>query len=322
MSHGRVGVARERSNPMTRGTWVSFLFVAVAISACAKLEDRRREARDEEMALDKAEPAALVAAQSPALAEAFVSGARTPLQPMPPVPQQRKIIRNGNLSLEVDSVEESLEKVKSLVDSLGGYISNETVSEDQYSRKTGSITCRVPSEGLDRAVEQLKGFGKLEGVSISADDITDQYYDLEVRVANQKALEKRLLELLERETRKLSDLLEIERELARVRTDIDSMEGRKRLWDNQIAYSTLVVNVHEPLPIIAGDEGGAWRTLLRSLGEAGDNFVMTIAVIVSVTGAVIPVLVLALVTWWLWRVLRRPTNATQKADPGVRDESH
>jgi hypothetical protein len=84
------------------------------------------------------------------------------------------------------------------------------------------------------------------------------------------------------------------------------MEGRKRLWDNQVAYSTLVVNLHEPLPTIAGEEGGALRTLLRSFGEAGNNFVLTVAGIISASGAIVPLaLVLGVVVWLAFKVIRR-----------------
>jgi hypothetical protein len=284
------------------------------------LDRPETEVLDEEMALSEAEPG-FMAAKAPTPAETPMRRSRVEAsQPSVPVPQQRKIIRHGNMSLEVESVEEALVKIKALVDSLGGYISNESMSEDSYSRKTGSISCRIPSESLDGAMVNLKGMGKVENVSVTADDITDQYYDLEIRMENQKQLERRLLVLLDRRTNKLSDLLEVERELARVRTQIDSMEGRKRLWDNQIAYSTLYINVHEPLPAVAGDEGGALRTLLRSFGEAANNFVLMIAGIIAASGAIIPlVVVFVFVGWlilklWRWRKRTTPSKAGSESE--------
>jgi hypothetical protein len=164
-------------------------------------------------------------------------------------------------------------------------------------------------------MERLKGLGKVEDVSVSADDITDQYYDLQIRMENQKRLEKRLLELLNRQTNKLSDLLEVERELARVRTQIDSMEGRKRLWDNQVAYSTLYVNVYEPMPAIAGDDGGAFRTLMRSFGEAANNFVLMIAGIIAASGAIIPLIaVFVFVIWLMLKIWRRRKRKAAGSD--------
>jgi hypothetical protein len=220
------------------------------------------------------------------------------------------------MSLEVDSVEEILARIKTLVDDAGGYISNENVSEDQYTRRYGSVSCRIPADKLDQAMERIGEWGKVDNVSVHADDITDQYYDLEIRLENQKALAKRLVALLERRTNDLKDLLEIERELARVRTQIDSMEGRKRLWDSQVSMSTLVVDLREPLPKIAGDEGGAWRTLLRSFGDAADNFVLTIAGIISASGAAVPLLAVLVFIGWIWRSMRKRKKGMQKQEAG------
>ncbi len=237
--------------------------------------------------------------------EAPASPAPLRQQQAPIVTDKRKIIRHGDLRLEVPSVDEAFARIKELVDAVGGYVTNESVSQDEYSTKSGSITCRIPAEELDPTLEELKGLGKVDYVAINADDITEQYFDLEVRTRNQKELERRLMDLLKRRTNKLSDLLAVERELARVRTESDSREGRKRLWDNQIALSTVVVNVREPGPAIAKREGGVFRTLLRSFRRAGENFVLTIAQVIAVSGALIPLAALALVGIWggrkIWR---------------------
>jgi hypothetical protein len=302
---------------MTRRIWIPVLS-AVLVVSCLGGDASRDEMLDAETAFSEAAPeAGMMVAKSPASPPVEAPSRRSRVesaQPAVPVPQQRKIIRHGNMSIEVESVENALELIKRWVDSMGGYVSNESMSEDNYGRKTGSIACRIPTGELDGAMERLKELGEVEDVSVSADDITDQYYDLEIRMENQKQLEKRLLDLLNRQTNKLSDLLEVERELARVRTQIDSMEGRKRLWDNQIAYSTLYVNVHEPMPTVAGEEGGAFRTLMRSFGEAADNFVLTIAGIISASGAIVPLIVVVVFVIWLmlkiWRRRKRAASST------------
>ncbi len=276
-----------------------------------------RQAPELDMMMSEAESsggfaAAMAPASPPAEAPARVRQVAAAPSNVP-VPTERKVIRHGNMSIEVDSVEEILARIKTLVSNAGGYISNENVSEDHYARKSGSMACRIPSEELDRIMEQIGGWGKVDNVSVNADDITDQYYDLEIRLENQKTLAKRLVVLLERRTNELKDLLEIERELARVRTQIDSMEGRKRLWDSQVALLTLVIEVHEPLPKIAGDEGGAWRTLLRSFGDAADNFVLTIAGIISASGSAIPLLAVLIFVGWIWRSWRKRKKKAAEA---------
>ncbi|HUP24730.1 MAG TPA: DUF4349 domain-containing protein [Thermoanaerobaculia bacterium] len=231
-------------------------------------------------------------------------------------PIERKLIRTGSAGLEVRAVPEAVAQVKSWVEEAGGYVGDESESEDGYGVKTAYITCRIPAEQLDALVERLKGLGKVERVQLSAQDITEQYFDLEIRLANQRRLETRLLELLERRTNELSDLLEIEREAARVRGEIEQLEGRKRFWDNQVSLSTLQVELHEPRPAIAGSEGGAWRTLLDSFRRFADNFVLSIAGIIAVAGGLIPVAVtLGLVIWIAVGLLRRRRRARRPEEP-------
>lgn len=231
-----------------------------------------------------------------------------------PAPMARKLIRTGSAGLEVKAVPEAVARVKSWVEQAGGYVGDESEAEDGYGVKTAYLTCRVPVEQLDALVERLKELGEVERVQLSAQDITEQYFDLEIRLANQKRLEARLLELLERRTNELSHLLEIEREAARVRGEIEQLEGRKRFWDNQVALSTLQVELHEPRPVIAGEEGGAWRTLVDSFRRFADNFVLSIAGIIAVAGALIPVAVtLGLLGWVFvaWRRRRRKPAAVE-----------
>jgi hypothetical protein len=293
------------------------LWTTVILGVCLSCVDRADVPLEEEMAEQimagsVAPPGRF--AMVPAKAPGEQTMARTPQAPATPaVPavEVRKIIRNGYLNLEVSSVEEALADIKALVDSANGYVTNESVSQDQYATKSGTITCRVPSEQLDGTLEELKKLGKVEHVSITANDITDQYFDLEVRMRNQKALEERLVSLLKRPTNKLADLLAAERELARVRTDIDAMEGRKRLWDNQIAYSTVTINVREPGPVVQG--GGVFRMLWRSFGRSGENFVLTVAELISLTGTLVPLALAGLFAFWggrkLWRRRRKSSES-------------
>jgi len=229
---------------------------------------------------------------------------------LPTAPTGRKLIRNGSLSLEVRSIEEAAGAIKKLVESEGGYVGNESVSESEHRARRASITCRIPVERLEAVLEKLKGLGKLENLNLSAEDITEQYYNLEIRIANQKHLEARLLELLRRPTNDLEDLLQIEREYARVRGEIDELEGRKRFWDNQVGLSTLVVSLSEPRPPIAGAGGGVLPTLLDSFREAGENFVATVAGVIAVAGAVLPIAALAWLAFYLWRWRRRRRAAS------------
>jgi Domain of unknown function (DUF4349) len=244
--------------------------------------------------------------------------AATPPSPVPG-PQDRKLIREGRATLEVASVDATLARLHDLTRQAGGYSTSETRSRDYQRVNQGKIECRAPADKLDSMTAALKSLGTVESLTLSASDITEEYFDLEMRLRNQRALETRLLALVERPTNKLSDLLEAERELARVRGEIDQMEGRRRYWENRVALSALSVSVHEPVPTVGGRQGGAFSVLRKAFAESANNFVSAIAGIIAMTGGLVPdVIALSLVGWvllrvWRWRRDRRA--ATQAVLP-------
>lgn len=258
-----------------------------------------------------ARPAAMAREAVPAQMTAMP--APTPAAPPPPaaggpaaggtvpVPTARKIVRNGTLSLEVGDLGKALAAVRAETTAAGGYITNESQGRDEYSVRQGSITCRIPAEKLDAALGKLQAIGRVQTMAIQAEDITEQYFNLEIRLRNQQALETRLLKLLDRPGNKVADLVEVEREVARVRSEIDELEGRKRFWDSQVSLSTVTVDLHEPRPAIVGEGGGIVDTLKRAFRSAGENVVGTIAWFIAAAGVVIPAF---LVLWVLWRLLK------------------
>jgi hypothetical protein len=143
----------------------------------------------------------------------------------------------------------------------------------------------------------VTALGLRRTLTLNTEDITTAYFDVGVRIKTQSELERQLVALLARPTNKLSDLLEIERELARVREEIDRLEGRTRLWDNQVALSSLVITLEEPAPVVAGTGGGLRRTLGQSFGAAAENFVLALAAIIVATGSVLPAIVLVGAGW-------------------------
>jgi hypothetical protein len=231
------------------------------------------------------------------------------------VPQDRKLMRQGEATLEVASVDATLARLHALTREAGGYTTRETRSRDIQRVNQGQVECRVPAGKLDSLTAALKSLGTLESLTLSATDVTEEYFDLEMRLRNGRALETRLLALIERPTNKLSDLLEVERELARVRGEIDQMEGRRRFWNNRVALSTLAVSVHEPVPTVGGGQGGVFSVLRKAFADSANNFVRAIAAIIALTGGLVPdVISLLLVGWvllrlWRWRRARHAGEA-------------
>ncbi|NIP80972.1 MAG: DUF4349 domain-containing protein, partial [Gemmatimonadetes bacterium] len=137
----------------------------------------------------------------------------------------------------------------------------------------------------------------------TAEDVGEEYVDVQAQVANSRRLEQRLLELLAERTGDLDDVLAVERELARVRERIDRQEGRLRYLRDRVSMSTLTVTVHEPSPLVAtyrGESviGGAFRSMWR-------NFVLVVAGIIASLGFLVPLGGLAAVAWLAVRRLKR-----------------
>jgi len=217
------------------------------------------------------------------------------------------------MTIEVKSVEVALTSLGQLVRSIGGQSTNQLERQNEYGVRTASITWLVPAERLDAAIDAVRALGKPHLLSFKTEDVTTSYFDVKVRIDTQKQLERQLVALLKRPSNRLSDLLEIEREVARVREAIDQMEGHIRLWDNQIAMSAVVITLTEPSPI-AASTGGPLPTLIASFGVAGENFVLTVAGLVAISGAVLPVvLLLAWPVWLLGRAWRRTRAAVTPA---------
>ena len=214
------------------------------------------------------------------------------------------------MTLEVPSIATALATLGQIMISVGGQTANQLERQNEYGGRTASITCRVPADRLDATIEAVRALGQPRSLTFTAEDVTADYFDVTVRINTQKALERQLVVLLQRASNRLSDLLEIERELARVREEIDRMEGRVRLWDNQVALASLVITLEEPAPIVAGAGGGPLRTLAESFNEAAENFVLAAAGIIAATGAILPMALLcgvvALMVARVWRRRRPP----------------
>jgi hypothetical protein len=222
-----------------------------------------------------------------------------------PQRSDRKLIRNGDMTIEVKSVEAALTRLRELVGSIGGQSTNQVERQNEYGVRTASVTWLIPAERLDSAIDALRTLGKPQVLSFQTEDVTANYFDTNVRISTQKQLERHLVALLSRPSNRLSDLLDIEREVARVREEIDRLEGRIRLWDHQIAMASVVIGLTEPAPI-AASTGGPLATLRAAFGEAGENFVRTVAALVAFSGAALPLgLVFAGPGWLLWRASRR-----------------
>lgn len=138
------------------------------------------------------------------------------------------IIRTGTATVRVDSLEPAMARVEQLARSLGGYVANTAIQSGSETLRRATMEVKIPAARWNQAISGLRPIGKLEAQQTSTEDVGEEYVDVTARMTNARRLETRLVELLATRTGRLEDVLAVERELARVREEIERYEGRLR----------------------------------------------------------------------------------------------
>lgn len=191
-----------------------------------------RGAAGEPMAMAPPSAPAPVAAKSVAQAPKPPGGGSSPAsqaqQAAPHVADM--LIYTASLSMAVYQVEPGLDAVERIGREVGGYLAQ---------RSDVAITIRVPRARFDDALHRIEASGDVLHREVSAEDVTDQYVEIETRLRNARKMRDRLEELLARA--QVKEAIDIERELGRVTGEIESMEGKLKVLRDKIAYSTITV---------------------------------------------------------------------------------
>ena len=163
----------------------------------------------------------------------------SPQQPAQLATQRRIIIRTVNMSIVVDEIQSAIDDIARIADEAGGWM----VSSDRSLKHAGSVSVRVPATGLDSVVEMLRQLATdVESETSTSQDVTDEYYDLQSRLKNQRATEEALIKLLEK-AEHVQYALEVQRELTNVQENIERMLGRIKLLEQTSAYSLITVHL-------------------------------------------------------------------------------
>ncbi|CAL2101739.1 conserved protein of unknown function [Tenacibaculum sp. 190130A14a] len=182
---------------------------------------------------------------------------------------QRKLIKKGNVSFETNDLTKTRKHIEESLLKFKGYISE----DNQYKSLdniTSNLTIRIPSQHFDTFLNELSSaVEKFDHKNISVNDVTEQFLDIEARLAVKKSLEIRYNELLKK-AKTVKEILEIERELANVRSEIESMEGRLQYLQNQVSYSTLSIQFYK-VELTKSSSTGFWRRLGNAFFNGIDN---------------------------------------------------
>lgn len=157
---------------------------------------------------------------------------------------ERKIIKEGEISFETASINETESLITKTVESLNGYISKDNAVNypDKIEHR---IVIRVPSDKFDLLLKKLsESVDKFDSKNIDVLDVTEEYIDIDTRIKTKKELENRYKELL-KQTNKVDEILNIEKEIGQLRTEIESVEGRMKYLQDRISYSTLTATYYQ-----------------------------------------------------------------------------
>lgn len=158
----------------------------------------------------------------------------------------RSVIYSGQLSVEVNDVNTTVQKIQSDVSRMNGFIADLYIVKGERS-KSGTMTIRVPKDRFFRAIHLIEQLGEVKDKRVSSQDVTETQIDLQARLNNAHATEKRLLDILEKSVN-VKDILQVENELARVRGEIERIQGQLTFLERRIEFSTITVFIIEPAP--------------------------------------------------------------------------
>ena len=164
-----------------------------------------------------------------------------------PAPElaNRKLIRNATVELEIVSFDDAVQKITAFANEDRGYVATTNSQKQANGKLRGQVIVKVLPENLDRLLQKLRGLGELKNQTLGTEDVTKAYFDTDARLKNAHVMEQRLIDMMKTKTGKVSDLLQVEKELGRVREEIEKMQGELKYWDSQVQFATVTISLVE-----------------------------------------------------------------------------
>ncbi len=162
-----------------------------------------------------------------------------------PAELPRKVIYNADVSLIVGDLSAAEEQLKGLIKDHKGYVAQSDSTGKTGAQRTATWKVRIPVEGFDDFLAAVLKLGVPDRTSTDSKDVSEEFYDVQARVKAKKVEEDRLLKHLDKSTGKLDEILAVERELSRVRGEIEQLEGRLQVLSNLTELTTITVNLRE-----------------------------------------------------------------------------
>ncbi|MDD5748795.1 MAG: DUF4349 domain-containing protein [Actinomycetota bacterium] len=227
------------------------------------------------------------------------------------IPSVPKTIKTGSMQIEIGkgTYEEAYIRVSEVASGSGGYVSDSQSNSSNGRMTGGTITIRVPGDKFREAMKELKKIGKVTSVSEQAEDVGEEYVDLESRIRNLKSQESVYLSLMGK-AKTIEESISIQRELTNIQGQIEQLVGRKNYLDNRIDLSSITITLLEKGAQPSPGEGWGF---IEALKAAARNIVEGFNEILRFIGSVLPyvllIAVLALLVWYLLKKEKRSSES-------------
>ncbi len=244
-----------------------------------------------------------------------------------PTVTERKIIRNADLTLEANAPEEAQNKITAIAESKGGFVIESSQSSSDVkatTRDTVTMTIRVPAAKFNETLDEIrKTSSRVIVETVKGQDVTEEFIDIEARLKTKKALEEQFLGIM-KQSKSVEDALNVQRELADVRGEIEQIEGRKRFLENQSSLSTIKIRLQSPTQFSANSSGFFYQ-LGQAVSTGFSGASSFILVFVSALIALVPfllfvVLPIYLVIRYLLKKNRKQKLAQEIAREEIKNE--
>lgn len=225
----------------------------------------------------------------------------------PSGPAEIRVIRDGRVDLRVDKDDfgQVSAQLRTIAADLGGYISSGETHLEEVEGVTyavGWFTLRVPEGRFEEALAKAEELGERIGLSVSSQDVSEEFVDLEGRLDYWKAQEAFYLRLMD-ETSRVDQLVTLQNQMRDVLLEIEAIEGRIRYLESRTQFSTLTVGLTEvpgatPVPVEEPSDPGI---LMEALDTAGTVLLSMVAFIIVAMAFALPIGIVALIAYGVWR---------------------
>lgn len=206
------------------------------------------------------------------------------------LPDTPKLIKTADATIEVGKgeFEKKFEDAKRVADRFEGHVTNSSANRTKGELISGVVTIRVPSKSFDDALSAVKELGKVNSIAVRADDVTEEYVDLQSRLKNLQAQEGQLIAIMAR-AQTVAEILAVQAQLTSVQGEIEVIKGRMQYLDNRVDFSTINITIQEPGAVVPESDEWGFIDALRTAAKA---FIAVFNGMIIAFGGALPVIIL------------------------------